>query len=157
LAPPRLVGLEVLEDPGNKGSLDRRLPIEYAPKCVRQSLEVHGLEEIAVRAGSERCEQIGFDLRDGQHHDLRVREPRLYLPSSSHSAPGHPDIQETNSWSLSNRRLHGLGSICCLGTDFEATALLESTPDVLARRRVVIRNENAARWGIRLGHTATFT
>jgi hypothetical protein len=58
---------------------------------------------------------------------------------------------------LSNRRLHGLRSICCLGTDFEATALLESTPDVLARRRVVIRNENAARWGIRLGHTATFT
>ena len=70
-------------------------------------------------------------------------QPRGDLPRRGEPAAGHVDVEQREVGLLAQRRVDRARRVLRRGDDVEAAVLPKRRRDVLARRRVVIGDENA--------------
>ena len=127
----------------------------YAAQRLRQSLEVHCLRQVSGSASPERGKEVCILIRNGQHHELGLRQPPGYLPRRRKAAARHPDVQQAEVRPLAHGGLHGRGRISHISAHLEPAVSFQGSAHVVAGRRVVVGDQDAQRPGSGIHNTAS--
>jgi hypothetical protein len=133
---------KLLEHPRDERSRHGRFAPADTVEGFGEPPHVHRLQQVPIGTGSQCGEEVGVFVRNGEHHDLRLRQPRADLPCGGEATAGHLDVEQADVGVVVHRGPHGFGGVRHLRADIEPVVSVERPAHVLAGRSVIIGDQH---------------